>query len=100
MQLGKVIGCVWATAKNANLQGQRLLLVQPVNHAGDPFGGAIVCADATAQAGAGELIYWVRGREAAHAFLPAEVTSDNTIVAIVDEISLDAGQLQPREVPD
>ena len=100
MQLGKVIGCVWATTKNANLQGQRLLLVQPVNHAGDPFGGSIVCTDVTAQAGAGELVYWVRGREAAHAFRPAEVTSDNTIVAIVDELSIDPGLLPSREDPD
>jgi ethanolamine utilization protein EutN len=89
MELGKVIGSVWATVKSENLQGQRLLLVQPVNHRREPFGQAIVCTDATGQAGAGELIYWVRGREAAHAFRPAEVTSDSTIVAIVDELSFE-----------
>ena len=89
MQLGKVIGSVWATIKSENLQGQRLLLVQPVNHKRESFGQAIVCTDVTGQAGAGELIYWVRGREAAHAFRPAEVTSDNTIVAIVDELSFE-----------
>jgi ethanolamine utilization protein EutN len=89
MQLGKVIGRVWSTVKNPNLEGQRLLLVQPVTHRGEPVGRAIVCTDATNSAGAGELIYWVRGREAAHAFRPAEVTSDSTIVAIVDELHLE-----------
>ena len=89
MQLGTVIGSVWATVKSENLQGQRLLLVQPVNHKRESFGQPIVCTDVTGQAGAGELIYWVRGREAAHAFRPAEVTSDSTIVAIVDELSFE-----------
>jgi microcompartment protein CcmK/EutM len=87
MQLGKVIGRVWSTVKEPNLDGMRLLLVQPCNHKSEPYGRVIVCTDSTHQAGAGELIYWVRGREAAHAFQPAEVTSDNNIVAIVDEIS-------------
>jgi microcompartment protein CcmK/EutM len=89
MQLGRVIGRIWSTVKSPSLEGHRLLLVQPVNHQGTPFGRAIVCADATGAAGAGELIYWVRGREAAHAFRPAEVAADNTIVAIVDEVHVE-----------
>jgi ethanolamine utilization protein EutN len=86
MQLGRVIGRVWSTVKSPGLEGERLLLVQPVNAGGRPVGRVIVCTDATASAGAGELIYWVRGREAAHAFRPRLVPSDNSIVAIVDEL--------------
>lgn len=89
MQLGRVIGSVWCTVKNANLQGHRLLLVQPVNHQGNPFGRTIVCTDSTGAAGAGELIYWVRGREAAHSFLPGKITSDSSIVAIIDELHVE-----------
>ena len=89
MQLGKVIGSVWATAKNANLQGHRLLLVQPVNDRAEPFGKIIVCTDSTGAAGAGELIYWVRGREAAFSFLPETVVTDNSIVGIIDELHVD-----------
>jgi ethanolamine utilization protein EutN len=88
MQLGKVIGRLWSTVKEPNLQGKRLLLVQPCDHLEKPYGRVIVCTDSTGQAGAGELIYWVRGREAAHAFRPGLVTSDNSIVAIVDEIDV------------
>jgi hypothetical protein len=50
-------------------------------------GKRLICADA-AGAGAGELIYWVRGREACFPFLPKEVASDATIVGIVDEVDV------------
>jgi len=86
VQLGKVIGRVWATTKNQNLEGQRLLLVQPVTPDLRPIGIPIVCTDATGQAGAGELIYWCRGREAAYAFRPQEVVTDTSIIAIIDEL--------------
>ena len=89
MQLGRVIGSVWSTAKNANLQGHRLLLVQPVNDRAEAFGKTIVCTDSTGAAGAGELVYWVRGREAAYSFLPDKVVTDNSIVGIVDELHID-----------
>ena len=89
MQLGKVIRSVWATSKNANLQGRRLLVVQPVDDRGEAQGKAIVCTDSTGAAGAGELIYWVRGREAAYSFLPDEVTTDNSIVGIIDELHVE-----------
>jgi ethanolamine utilization protein EutN len=94
MQLGKVIGRVWSTVKSPTLEGQRLLLVQPCNPDGAPTGPPIVCADGTRSAGAGELVYWCRGREASFAFLPQEVVADQTIVAIVDEMHL-AGEAPP-----
>ncbi|MCW5983392.1 MAG: EutN/CcmL family microcompartment protein [Bryobacteraceae bacterium] len=86
MQLGRVIGRVWSTVKDASLQNQRLLLVQPCNASGAASGRPIVCTDATGSAGAGELIYWCRGREASFAFAPLEVVADNTVVGIVDEL--------------
>jgi len=87
MLLGRVIGCVWATVKDRHLEGQRLLLVQPVTPELKPTGKRLVCADCTG-AGAGELIYWTRSREASYAFLPAEVPADATITGIVDTIHL------------
>jgi ethanolamine utilization protein EutN len=80
-----VVGCVWATVKNANMEGQRLLIVQPLTPDLTPAGKRLVCADWTG-AGAGELVYWCRGRESTFAFLPREVTTDTTIVAIVDSL--------------
>ncbi len=87
MFLGRVVGCVWATAKNAPMEGVRLLVVQPLTPELRPTGKRLICTDAVG-AGAGELIYWVRGREASFPFLPKEVPSDATIVGIVDEVHM------------
>src|SRR5579871_953949 len=87
MYLGKVIGCVWATAKNQGLEGQRLLVVQPLTPELARTGKRIICADSTG-AGAGEIIYWVRGKESSFPFLPAEVPVDTTIVGIVDTLHI------------
>ena len=87
MFLGRVIGCVWATAKNPSLEGLRFLLVQPLTPELKKTGKRLVCADSTG-AGAGELVYWVRGREASMPFLPKQVPADATIVGIIDEVQV------------
>ncbi len=85
MQLGKVVGRVWSSIKNQGLATQRLLVVQPILPDLSPTGKPLICTDHTG-AGAGEIIYWVRGREASFPFVPDDVPSDATIVGIVDEI--------------
>jgi microcompartment protein CcmK/EutM len=87
MFLGRVAGCVWSTAKDANLVGQRLLIVQPLTPALKPTGKRLICTDSTG-AGAGELVYWCRGKESSFPFLPAEVPTDATIVGIIDIITV------------
>lgn len=87
MYLGRVVGRVWSTAKDANLTGHRLLVVQPLTARLEPAGKRLICADSTG-AGAGELIYWCRGREASFPFLPAEVPVDTTVVGIVDSVDV------------
>jgi len=87
MLLGRVVGCVWSTVKDGGLEGHRLLLVQPLTVELAATGKRLVCADWTG-AGAGELIYWTRSREASYAFLPREVPVDATITGIVDTIHL------------
>ena len=87
MYLGRVVGCVWSTVKNRNLEGHRMLVIQPLTPQLANTGQRIVCTDCTG-AGAGELIYWVRGREASYALLPNEPATDTTVVAIVDSLHL------------
>jgi microcompartment protein CcmK/EutM len=87
MYLGKVVGCVTSTAKDNRLRGHRLLVVQPMSPEMKPNGKTIVCTDATG-AGAGETVYWVRGKEAAIAFKSGDLPTDTTIVGIVDQINL------------
>ena len=85
MTLGRVIGRVWATVKCPGMEGIRLLFVQPLTPELAPTGRRIICAD-TMGAGPGELVYWVRGKEATFPFLPAEPPLDTTIVGIVDSV--------------
>jgi len=87
MYLGRVVGCVWATVKNRALEGHRFLIVQPLTPDLKETGKRLICGDATG-AGAGELIYWVRGKEASFPFLPDEPPFDTTIVGIVDSVDL------------
>src|SRR5438874_3554076 len=101
MNFGRVVGCVWCTVKNTQLEGQRLLVVQPLTPRLKHTGKPLICADSTG-AGAGELIYWVRGKEASFPFLPKEPPVDTTIVGIVDEVHV-PGQAptarRPRKGP-
>ncbi|MGH9713568.1 MAG: EutN/CcmL family microcompartment protein [Candidatus Acidiferrales bacterium] len=87
MLLGRVIGKVVATMKNASLDGQRLLLVQPIDRNGRDKGRVLVALDSVG-AGAGETVYWCRGKEASFPFLPVEVPTEATIVGIVDEVNI------------
>jgi ethanolamine utilization protein EutN len=57
-------------------------------------GKRVICLDSTG-AGAGEMVYYVRGREASFPFLPAEVPADATVVGIVDSIHLKSRQKAP-----
>src|SRR6478672_7495669 len=98
MYLGRVVGCVWCTAKDSNLDGMRMLVVQPLTPELENTGKRLICTDSTG-AGAGELVYWVRGKEASFPFHPAEPPVDTTVVGIVDEVHVKRLLPAPVEVP-
>ena len=87
MQLGRIIGTVVCTVKNPSLEGKKLLLVQPLNRHGKDKGKPLVAVDSVG-AGAGETIYWCKGREAGYPFTPNDVPTEATIVGIVDSINI------------
>lgn len=87
MQLAQVIGEVVATMKDANLSGTKLLVLQPVAPTGEASGRTLVALDSVG-AGVGEHVFFVRGREAAFPFYPAEPPADASIVGIVDRWDL------------
>ena len=87
MRLGRVIGRVWSTVKSSQFEGRKLLVIQPIAADGADTGQQLIATDAIG-AGAGETIYWCRGKEAALAFLPDRVGSDATVVGIVDSTHL------------
>jgi microcompartment protein CcmK/EutM len=87
MQLARVIGEVVSTVKDPNLSAVTLLVLQPLNPSGEPIGRTLVAADSVG-AGVGENVFFVRGREAAFPFYPAEPPVDASIVGIVDRWDL------------
>jgi ethanolamine utilization protein EutN len=86
MRLGEVIGKVVATRKDPSLTGCRLLIVQPLDHAGKKVGRPLIAADVVS-CGQGETVYWVSAREAPNA-LPSDSPVDAAIVGISDRIDV------------
>ncbi|MCL4870748.1 MAG: EutN/CcmL family microcompartment protein [Anaerolineae bacterium] len=86
MQLARVLGTVVATQKVDGLTGIKFLVVQPLSRSQTPTGEPVVAADATAQAGPGELVFIVGSREAAQAMPVKFVPIDHAIVGIVDAV--------------
>ena len=75
-----------ATVKDEQLEGVKLLLLQPLNYVLCEWGRPMVAIDSV-QAGEGELVFWVGGREATMAIPGRLVVSDVAIVGIVDQVS-------------
>ncbi len=88
MQLARVLGEVVSTMKDPNLTGLKMLVLQPLAASGEPAGRTLVALDSVG-AGIGENVFFVRGREAAFPFYPAEPPADATVIGIVDHWDLD-----------
>jgi ethanolamine utilization protein EutN len=82
--LARVIGTVVASRKDAGLGGTKMLVIQPIQLDRTSTGRALVAVDSVG-AGAGEHVFYVRGREASFPFLPDDVPADAAIVGIVDD---------------
>jgi microcompartment protein CcmK/EutM len=85
--LGQVVGTVVAERKSEGLSGEKLLLVQPLDHLRAPQGPVEVAVD-TVRAGPGDLVFLVGSREAALALADSFVPVDAAIVGIVDRVGV------------
>jgi microcompartment protein CcmK/EutM len=88
MQVARVLGEVVSTIKDDNLSGLKLLVLQPLSASGEASGKTVVAVDSVG-AGAGEIVFFVRGREAAFPFYPAEPPVDAAVTGIIDQIATD-----------
>jgi len=91
MKFGRVIGTVVATRKYEGLEGVKLLAVRYLDDELNPTQQTGIAADATAQAGPGELVFMVGIREAAQALPVTFVPVDLAITGIVDEVDIERG---------
>ena len=69
------------------IPGTVYVIVQPLTAELQETGKKLICTDSTG-AGAGELVYWCKGKEASFPFLPTQVPTDATVVGIIDKISV------------
>ncbi|MEZ6189280.1 MAG: EutN/CcmL family microcompartment protein [Planctomycetota bacterium] len=85
MNLGRVIGTVWASRKHTGFEGLRMQLLQPLTGELKPAGGVIAACDSVG-CGPGELVYYVLQYEATLPFPERPLTPiDAAIVGIVDQ---------------
>ena len=96
MQLAKVIGTVVATEKVPALEGQKIMLIQPLTDRLQSSGIPIAAID-TAQVGINDLVYWIAAREAALALPDSFVAVDAAITGIVDEINRECDFIKDKE---
>lgn len=83
MHFGRVMGTVVCTERVSSFRGQRMLLVQPTDSRGAEHGRPLVAIDLTSAA-PGQLIFYIRSREAAAALENPDNPADAAIVGIVD----------------
>jgi len=88
MQIGRVAGTVVSTAKEATLEGRKLLIVRILDLDAKASGGYVVAVDAVG-AGIGEVVLVATGSSARMTEATRDRPSDAVIMAIVDSWDVD-----------
>ncbi|PKM51484.1 MAG: ethanolamine utilization protein EutN [Firmicutes bacterium HGW-Firmicutes-7] len=87
MIVGNVIGNVWATRKDENLNGLKLLVIKPLDYSSNNDLPTFVAADSIG-AGIGETVLVVNGSSARMALGRKDVPIDAMVVGIIDVVDV------------
>ena len=87
MNLAKIIGTIWATQKDPQLENLRMQLIQPINSHQKELGKPIIAVDSVG-AGTGEIVFYITASEAVIPLKNKPALSDATIIGIVDNIEV------------
>lgn len=87
MEIGTVIGKVWATQKDAAIDGQKLLVVSVLHSRVQKQESLVVAADVTG-AGIGDRVLLCRGHAARSAVGEGNVPVDAAIMGIIDSLDI------------
>jgi ethanolamine utilization protein EutN len=89
MTLAKVIGTIVASQKNENLEGYKLLIVQPIDLEGKPLGRDVLAIDQV-DAGVGDVVLMIQEGAGAQQILKRkDVPVHSIVVAVVDGMSVE-----------
>jgi ethanolamine utilization protein EutN len=90
MLIGKVVGNLVATQKNAKLLGSKLLLVQPLDLKGEPKGATVIAIDGV-DAGIGDRVLLIQDGRSAQLVLGRGVAAvDAAVIGVVDAVEMTA----------
>lgn len=95
MILAKVVGNIVATQKNKDLVGKKLLMIQPIDNKGKPYGSEVLAIDGVG-AGIGDIIIAIAEGGSARQVTRAEnpiAPIDICIAGIIDSVTTDDGIL-------
>jgi len=88
--IGRVVGNLVATQKNAKLEGSKLLLVQPLDLKGEPKGATVIAIDGV-DAGIGDKVLLIQDGRSAQLVLGRGVAAvDAAVIGVVDAIEMTA----------
>jgi ethanolamine utilization protein EutN len=86
VKIARVVGRVWATAKDAHLEGRRILIVRALDERGEPRGETYLAVDSV-DAGFGERVLVLdEGNSAGQVLSLDQPPIRTVVVGIVDEI--------------
>lgn len=86
MLIGRVIGSVVATQKNLKLDGEKLLLVQPLDLSGAEKGVPVIAIDRANAGPKDRVLYTLDGRTSQQILNRGTAGVDAAILGIVDDI--------------
>lgn len=90
MQVGTVIGNVWATRKEDHLTGLKFLFVQPELPNGSPIHSPFIAVDRIG-AGVGDKVMVTTGSAASKLAAETQLPIDALIIGIIDSIDVEKG---------
>ncbi len=95
MFLGKVVGTLVSTQKEASLNGLKFLVVRRLTVANEDERGYVVAADAVG-AGLGEVVMVATGSSARQTVMTDKRPCDAVIMAIVDSWEVDGREVYQK----
>ena len=89
MILARVTGTVVSTQKNEELEGNRLLVIQPIDHHGKQVGSSLVALDVV-DAGEGDRVLVIdEGGSARIVLGNDQCPLRNVVIGVVDDVDID-----------